>query len=213
MSSTIEMINTPLFPITYVVGYQQKVIKRVSKTYEVSEEEFFKRYASEQGSNKEIELDIAEETKAKFYALPRDKQEDVIRAFQSDCPLISGNSHDWEDLNHLDGCDEDTEYEESVRDDDDTLDGEVEAAFWDCVGWCEELSNAILNPADLRAKVIADAEGAIKKADDEFLQSAEHLKHRFMKEMKVLREQTEKRQEVLRKQLADLKVADVLASV
>jgi hypothetical protein len=207
-----------MFPIKFETNFVKTTTKRVFVQHTIGLDDFLMEFVDEQwvspadgGSyDDDPEANLAKAT-AKWNALTADQQTSVIEKWKDNHGFtINGHDNYDQDENHLECYDDESDDDFSVLNEvdcDDVCQG-VREDVWDhqSTTWAH-LADLFSTPEEREAKQVSDLEASIKKADDEFLASAELLKSQFMKQMAILREQTEKRQEVSRKALADLRMA------
>jgi hypothetical protein len=120
------------------------------------------------------------------------------------------------DLNHLEKYDEDNGDDDdetfiSEYDHDEDLAIDIRKDMLEHQSSTIDLMDTLFStPAEQHAKKIAKLESRIKDIDDRFIAKAEALKDDFMKKMGLNRKETEAEKDILRKELNEVKDAQVI---
>jgi hypothetical protein len=202
----------PLFPIQFESNHIQTTTKRVFVQHTIDLDEFLEVFIGDTDIPPTEDGDEPlEEVKEKWNALTEEQQKAVIEQWKEGHGFtIEGHDNHNEDDNYLECFDDESEEcgsTHSEGDFDDLRMSVRDDLFGNQKKTWALMTSLFSTPAEREAKQVKDLEASLKALDDGFLIRAEKLKADFMKEMAKSRAEVEAKQEVIRKTLADLRMA------
>jgi len=209
MSSTTKF----QFPIKFCSNYVRTKKETVFVKHTITEDDFLMNYCNEVGDTTD---DFVRQVKAKWNALGEQQQQSAIDEWLDNQPFTINDHHDvYQEDNHLENYDEDDDDSETFVSedavDDDNLPIDIRHDIFDhSTSHIDLLDTLFSTPAEQQTKKITKLESRIKDIDNRFISRAEVLKDEFMKKMAQVRKETEAEKDILRKELNEIKDAQVI---
>ena len=210
MSSTTKF----QFPIKFCSNFVRTKRETVFVRHTIDEDDFLLHYCNEVN---DTTPEFIQEVKTKWNALSKEQQQEVIDNFIENQPFTMNDHHDvYQEDNHIECYDEDdgnddseTFYSEADLDND--LADDIQKDLYANQSSTVDLLDTLFStPAEQQAKKIERLERLIKDIDERFVSKAEALKEDFMKKMGLNRKETEAEKDKLRKELNEIKDAQLI---